>query len=146
SYIEPDANQVANGALDNARLDSWQKALQGRSCIGKWGWFHGLDDRSRMSREVHVRFCEGLGLKCPGLLTRGWRSAGRTRSLSSSAPGSVASRRPRGTSGKRRTCGRPAPANPSPSSPRSSWVLARSSARAPGEAEFAVVVSGEGGI
>ena len=22
-----------------------------------------------MSREVHVRFCEGLGLKCPGLLT-----------------------------------------------------------------------------
>jgi hypothetical protein len=29
-----------------------------------------LDDGSRMSREVHVRFCEGLGLKCPGLLTR----------------------------------------------------------------------------
>ena len=23
-----------------------------------------------MSREVHVRFCEGLGLKCPGLLTK----------------------------------------------------------------------------
>ena len=23
---------------------------------------------SRMSREVHVRFCEGLGLQCPGLL------------------------------------------------------------------------------
>ena len=23
-----------------------------------------------MSREVHVRFCEGLGLQCPGLLTR----------------------------------------------------------------------------
>ena len=22
-----------------------------------------------MSREIHVRFCEGLGLKCPGLLT-----------------------------------------------------------------------------
>ena len=22
-----------------------------------------------MSREVHVRFCEGLGLQCPGLLT-----------------------------------------------------------------------------
>jgi len=22
-----------------------------------------------MSREVHVRFSEGLGLKCPGLLT-----------------------------------------------------------------------------
>jgi hypothetical protein len=28
-----------------------------------------LDDGSRMSREAHVRFCEGLGLKCPGLLT-----------------------------------------------------------------------------
>ncbi len=23
-----------------------------------------------MSREVHVRFWEGLGLKCPGLLTK----------------------------------------------------------------------------
>ena len=23
-----------------------------------------------MSREAHVRFCEGLGLQCPGLLTR----------------------------------------------------------------------------
>lgn len=23
-----------------------------------------------MSCEVHVRFCEGLGLQCPGLLTR----------------------------------------------------------------------------
>jgi len=28
-----------------------------------------LDDGSRMSREVPVRFLEGLGLKCPGLLT-----------------------------------------------------------------------------
>jgi hypothetical protein len=27
-------------------------------------------DGSRMSREVPVRFCEGLGLQCPGLLTR----------------------------------------------------------------------------
>ena len=25
-----------------------------------------------MSREVHVRFWEGLGLKCPGLLTISW--------------------------------------------------------------------------
>ena len=28
-----------------------------------------LDDGSRMNREVHVRFYEGLGLQCPGLLT-----------------------------------------------------------------------------
>lgn len=28
-----------------------------------------LDEGNRMSREVHVRFCEGLGLQCPGLLT-----------------------------------------------------------------------------
>src|SRR5260221_707373 len=32
-----------------------------------------LDDGSRMSREVHVRFCEGLGLQCPGLLTQRMR-------------------------------------------------------------------------
>ena len=27
-----------------------------------------MDNKSRMSREAHVRFCEKLGLKCPGLL------------------------------------------------------------------------------
>src|SRR5438094_296355 len=32
-----------------------------------------LDDGSGMSREVHVRFCEGLGLQCPGLLTQRMR-------------------------------------------------------------------------
>jgi len=29
------------------------------------GW---LDDRSRMSGDVHVRFCEGVGVKLPALL------------------------------------------------------------------------------
>ena len=27
-----------------------------------------MDNKSRMSREAHVRFCEKLGLKCPCLL------------------------------------------------------------------------------
>ena len=27
------------------------------------------DDGSRMNREVHVQFCEGVGLRCPALLT-----------------------------------------------------------------------------
>ena len=40
-----------------------------RSFIGNLGFVLWLDDGSRMSGEVHVRFCEGLGLKCPGLLT-----------------------------------------------------------------------------
>jgi hypothetical protein len=38
---------------------------QNYSCTGKWGFFQALDDGSRMSREVHVRFCEGLGVKVP---------------------------------------------------------------------------------
>jgi hypothetical protein len=37
-----------------------------------------------MSREVHVRFCEGLRLKCPGLLTHApviafWDSQGKPK-------------------------------------------------------------------
>jgi RNA-directed DNA polymerase len=32
---------------------------------GKWAWFRRLDDKSRMSREVHVRFREGVGVKFP---------------------------------------------------------------------------------
>jgi hypothetical protein len=27
-----------------------------------------MDNKSRMSREAHVRFCEKLGLQCPCLL------------------------------------------------------------------------------
>ena len=34
-------------------------------CIGKWDVSPRLDDGSRMSREAHVRFCEGLGVKIP---------------------------------------------------------------------------------
>ena len=32
-------------------------------------WNLRLDDGSRMNREVHVRFCESVGLRCPALLT-----------------------------------------------------------------------------
>src|SRR5262249_8193552 len=34
-------------------------------CIGRWGYGLRLDDRSRMSREVHVRICEGVGVRLP---------------------------------------------------------------------------------
>jgi len=32
---------------------------------GRWEYCQRLDNRSRMSREVHVRFCEGLRVKFP---------------------------------------------------------------------------------
>jgi putative transposase len=35
------------------------------SCIGNWDVSRRLDDGSRMSREAHVRFCEGLRVKLP---------------------------------------------------------------------------------
>ena len=50
-------------------LGGWRRP-PGASCIGKRDLSPRLDDGSRMSREVHVRFCEGPGVKCPGLLTR----------------------------------------------------------------------------
>src|SRR5438067_2277280 len=34
-------------------------------CIGRLVVFRGSDDGSRMSREAHVRFCEGLRVKFP---------------------------------------------------------------------------------
>src|SRR6266436_2139817 len=34
-----------------------------RSFIGRWDFCHRMDDGSRMSREVHVRFCERLEVK-----------------------------------------------------------------------------------
>jgi len=54
-------------------------------CIGSGDFSPRLGDGSRMSREVHVRFCEGLGLQYPGLLTRSdWKGrafvSGRTKS------------------------------------------------------------------
>src|SRR5215470_2383017 len=35
------------------------------SRTGEWESFQRLDDGSRMSREVHVRFCEGPGVRLP---------------------------------------------------------------------------------
>ena len=35
------------------------------SCFGKSEFDLRLDNKSRMSREVHVRFCEGLGVRFP---------------------------------------------------------------------------------
>ena len=36
-----------------------------RLCIGLLDAYRMLDDGSRMSREAHVRFCEGLGVRFP---------------------------------------------------------------------------------
>ena len=52
----------------HGRLAALPKARRGRSCIGSRELSLRLGDGSRMNREVHVRFCEGLGLQCPGLL------------------------------------------------------------------------------
>src|SRR5690348_11336777 len=59
-------------AAFTARSERWDGSLprlRTRSCIGILGFTLRPADGSRMSCEVHVRFCEGLGLQCPGLLT-----------------------------------------------------------------------------
>ena len=38
------------------------------ACSRIGSWRVRLHDRSRMNREVHVRFWEGAGLQCPALL------------------------------------------------------------------------------
>ncbi len=43
-----------------------------------------LDDGSRMSGDVHVRFCEGLGVKFPRATHRVPRGTEKDRSLSKS--------------------------------------------------------------
>jgi RNA-directed DNA polymerase len=61
-------------ALDK---NSSPPGIRGHLCIGSKVFTPRPADGSRMSREAHVRFCEGLGLQCPGLLTpssRGRRS------------------------------------------------------------------------
>ncbi len=57
-------NSRGAGAEQARVLDHRDVCALEPGCIPGW-----LDDGSRMSREVHVRFCEGLGLKCAGLLT-----------------------------------------------------------------------------
>ena len=42
------------------------------------------DGVSRMNREVHVRFCEGLGVKFPGPTRQLWKSP--TRRMGASHP------------------------------------------------------------
>src|SRR5262249_46080282 len=39
-------------------------------CTGRWGYGLRLDDRSRMSREVHVRICKGVGVRLPRVTRR----------------------------------------------------------------------------
>jgi hypothetical protein len=42
----------------------WEELIS--FCVGlKLRGFKKMADRSRMNREVHVRFCEGLGVKFP---------------------------------------------------------------------------------
>lgn len=41
----------------------WLSSIRMHLCIGIWDSYLRLDDGSRMSREVHVRFCEGPQVK-----------------------------------------------------------------------------------
>src|SRR6202040_2152008 len=43
----------------------WRVAIPICSFCGRWGYDRRLDHKSRMGREFHVRFREGLGAKFP---------------------------------------------------------------------------------
>src|SRR5215471_2916579 len=43
----------------------WHAAIPICSFFGRSGYDRRLDHKSRMGREFHVRFCEGLGVKFP---------------------------------------------------------------------------------
>src|SRR3954471_16317899 len=43
----------------------WHDAIPTCSFCGRWGYDRRLDHKSRMGREFHVRFCEGLGVQFP---------------------------------------------------------------------------------
>ncbi|VDO42925.1 unnamed protein product, partial [Brugia timori] len=45
--------------------ESWGMSRVLRLCIGHLAAYRMLDDGSRLSREAHVRFCEGLGVRFP---------------------------------------------------------------------------------
>ena len=55
-------------ATDDGRVTGWVVLLSGSptcSYCGKLAFDLRLDNRSRMSREIHVRFSEGLGVRVP---------------------------------------------------------------------------------
>ena len=57
--------------MRDERFTGWASlpaANRACSCFGKSEFVLRLDNKSRMSREVHVRFREGLGCDSPGLL------------------------------------------------------------------------------
>jgi hypothetical protein len=43
----------------------WPNGSRASVCTGRWGYGLRLDERSRMSRAVHVRICEGAGVRFP---------------------------------------------------------------------------------
>jgi hypothetical protein len=43
----------------------WPHGSRASLGMGKWGYGLRLDARSRMSREVHGRICEGVGVRLP---------------------------------------------------------------------------------
>ena len=67
---EPVPVQATRGPQDS-RLGMVERGCILRAPTSAWvEWLSKrLDDRSRMNREVHVRFWEGLGCNSPGLLT-----------------------------------------------------------------------------
>jgi hypothetical protein len=48
---------MGSGGVPDGSRASW--------CMGTWGYGLRRDERSRMSREVHGRICEGVGVRFP---------------------------------------------------------------------------------
>ena len=63
-----DANSNDCIVTGDGRFTGWAVLLSGNrtcSCCGKLAFVPRLDNRSRMNREIHVRFSEGLGVRFP---------------------------------------------------------------------------------
>jgi len=54
------------GTSKRAVWEAYRRVKENRgAALVTWGAFSRLNDGSRMNGDVHVRFCEGLGVKFP---------------------------------------------------------------------------------
>ena len=61
-------NQKWEESVSKEKPFGWDALLEGSRIylpIGRWECVLRLDNKSRMNREVHVRFREGVGVKFP---------------------------------------------------------------------------------
>ena len=58
-------DDVTVGEVTSVKRVGWHAAIPTCSSCGRSGYDRRLDHKSRMGREFHVRFCEGLGVKFP---------------------------------------------------------------------------------